>query len=60
MLELLRAHTHALQKEAHLHLKKKTELYFKRYQFSRWRCFAGILRLTVIPIVELGKDSVAV
>ena len=35
MLELKRVHTHVLQKEAHLHLKKKTELYFKRYQLSR-------------------------
>ena len=35
MLELKRAHTHVLQKEAHLHLKKETEWYFKRYQFSR-------------------------
>lgn len=35
MLELKRAHTHVLQKEAHLHLKKKTELHFKRYQFAR-------------------------
>lgn len=58
MLELKRAHTHVLQKEAHLHLKKKTEEISEVSVFAL-AVFCGNLATYSNPNGRIGKVIVS-